>query len=240
MKRADVHAAEELIRAREHERQQAAKARCSALLAPSSHLLKGHAETPLLTCLQGCKMQSFSSFWRRVLPSLNWTIHTGLLRAFEIREVNAVLTRRCHFIILANTHAHPAVTADAQGSTLDGLVSGIVGVPTHAARHPMCRMAELNRKRELNAAAELKRAEIILARRYAHQAMLAKFLRTAAQPQLLWAPAKHCADTILLEEQRQLELAVWMVRTAGITFLQTQEQQHLPSITHVMVTSQHR
>ena len=72
-------------------------------------------------------------------------------------------------------------------------------------------MAELNRKRELNAAAELKRAEIILARRYTHQAMLAKFLRTAAQPQLLWAPAKHCADTILLEEQRQLELAVWMV-----------------------------
>lgn len=72
-------------------------------------------------------------------------------------------------------------------------------------------MAELNRKRELNAAAELKRAEIILARRYTHQAMLAKFLRTAAQPQLLWTPAKHCADTILLEEQRQLELAVWMV-----------------------------
>ena len=75
----------------------------------------------------------------------------------------------------------------------------------------MRRMAELNRKRELNAAAELKRAEIILAKRYAHQAMLAKFLRTAAQPRLLWAPAKHCADTILLEEQRQLELAVWMV-----------------------------
>ncbi len=76
----------------------------------------------------------------------------------------------------------------------------------------VCRMGELNRKRELNAAAELKRAEIILARRYTHQAMLAKFLRTAAQPQLLWTPAKHCADTILLEEQRQLELAVWMVR----------------------------
>lgn len=78
----------------------------------------------------------------------------------------------------------------------------------------MRRMAELNRKRELNAAAELKRAEIILAKRYAQQAMLAKFLRTAAQPPLLWTPAKHCADTILLEEQRQLELAVWMVRNA--------------------------
>ena len=77
-------------------------------------------------------------------------------------------------------------------------------------------MAELNRKRELNAAAELKRAEIILARRYTHQAMLAKFLRTAAQPQLLWTPAKHCADTILLEEQRQLELAVWMVSSCDV------------------------
>ena len=99
---------------------------------------------------------------------------------------------------------------------LESLIGGIVKSATHAARHPTCRMAELNRKRELNAAAELKRAEIILARRYAHQAMLAKFLRTASQPQLLWAPAKHCADTILLEEQRQLELAVWMVRTIGI------------------------
>lgn len=80
-------------------------------------------------------------------------------------------------------------------------------------------MAELNHKRELNAAAELKRAEIILARRYTHQAMLAKFLRTVAQPQLLWTPAKHCADTILLEEQRQLELAVWMVSSCHVRSL---------------------
>ena len=74
-----------------------------------------------------------------------------------------------------------------------------------------CRIAELNRKRELNAAAELKRMEIAVAKRYTHQAMLAKSLITAAKPALLWRPAKHCADTILLEEQRQLELSVWMV-----------------------------
>jgi hypothetical protein len=53
--------------------------------------------------------------------------------------------------------------------------------------------------------------EIALAHRYARQALLAKFLRTAAKPPLFWKPAKHCADTILLEEQRQLDLAVWMV-----------------------------
>ncbi|BDA40727.1 probable pinin at C-terminar half [Coccomyxa sp. Obi] len=72
------------------------------------------------------------------------------------------------------------------------------------------RIAELNRKRELNAAAELKRMEIAVAKRYSHRAMLAKFLCTAAKPALLWKPAKHCADTILLEEQRQLDLSVWM------------------------------
>lgn len=75
-----------------------------------------------------------------------------------------------------------------------------------------CRIAELNRKRELNAAAELKRMEIAVAKRYSHRAMLAKFLCTAAKPALLWKPAKHCADTILLEEQRQLDLSVWVVR----------------------------
>ena len=114
--------------------------------------------------------------------------------------------------------------AAVQGCTLGELVNSIVGSPNHVARLSVCRMAELNRKRELNAAAELKRAEIILAKRYAHQAMLAKFLRTASQPQLLWAPAKHCADTILLEEQRQLELAVWMVRTVGIPVTSLRKQ----------------
>lgn len=74
-----------------------------------------------------------------------------------------------------------------------------------------CRIAELNRKRELNAAAELKKMEIALAKRYTHQAALHRFLCTAAKPALLWMPAKHCADTILLEEQRQLDLRVWMV-----------------------------
>ncbi len=74
-------------------------------------------------------------------------------------------------------------------------------------------MEELNRKRKLNAAAEVKRAEIALAQRYGRQAALARFLRTAAQPRLHWAPARHCADTILLQEQAQLELAVWLVRT---------------------------
>ena len=34
------------------------------------------------------------------------------------------------------------------------------------------RMAELNRKRELNAAAEVKRAEIALAKRYTHQVLV--------------------------------------------------------------------
>ncbi|KAK9916843.1 hypothetical protein WJX75_007714 [Coccomyxa subellipsoidea] len=77
------------------------------------------------------------------------------------------------------------------------------------------RIAELNRKRELNAAAELKRMEIAVAKRYTHQAMLANFLCTAAKPALLWRPAKHCADTILLEEQRQLELSVWMEHEKG-------------------------
>ncbi len=81
----------------------------------------------------------------------------------------------------------------------------------------LCRIAELNRKRELNAAAELKRMEIALAHKYARQALLAKFLRTAAQPPLFWRPAKHCADTILLEEQRQLDLSVWLVGTLQST-----------------------
>jgi hypothetical protein len=73
-------------------------------------------------------------------------------------------------------------------------------------------MAELNRKRELNAAAEVKRGELALAKRYAHQARLAAFLRTAAAPRLFWQPARHCADTILLQEQAQLDLSVWLVR----------------------------
>ena len=73
-------------------------------------------------------------------------------------------------------------------------------------------MEELNRKRKLNAAAEVKRAEIALAQRYGHQVALARFLRTAAQPRLYWSPARQCADTILLQEQSQLELAVWLVR----------------------------
>ncbi len=63
------------------------------------------------------------------------------------------------------------------------------------------------------AAADAKRLEIRTAQRMQRAAELAAFLKTAtAQPPLLWLPARHCEDTLLLLEQRQVDLAAWQAR----------------------------
>ncbi len=79
----------------------------------------------------------------------------------------------------------------------------------------MRRAGEIQRKRELMAAADAKRLEIRTAQRMQRAAELAAFLKTAtAQPPLLWLPARHCEDTLLLLEQRQVDLAAWQARHA--------------------------
>jgi len=86
-----------------------------------------------------------------------------------------------------------------------------VGALTRAGR----RAGEIQRKRELMAAADAKRLEIRTAQRMQRAAELAAFLKTAtAQPPLLWLPARHCEDTLLLLEQRQVDLAAWQARPA--------------------------
>ena len=71
----------------------------------------------------------------------------------------------------------------------------------------------MQRKRELMAAADAKRLEIRTAQRVRHHVKLATFLKTVtAQPPLLWLPARHTGDTLLLLEQRQVDLAVWQAR----------------------------
>ena len=80
-----------------------------------------------------------------------------------------------------------------------------------------CRLGEVQRKRELMAAADAKRLEIRTAQRARHHVKLAAFLKTAtAQPPLLWLPARHCGDTLLLLEQRQVDLAVWQARMSWL------------------------
>ena len=80
----------------------------------------------------------------------------------------------------------------------------------------MNRTEEIQRKRELMAAADAKRLEIRTAQRMRRHVKLAAFLQTAtAQPPLLWLPARHCEDTLLLLEQRQVDLAVLQVGPAA-------------------------
>ena len=75
---------------------------------------------------------------------------------------------------------------------------------------------EIQRKRELMAAADATRLEIRTAQRMRRHVKLAAFLQTAtAQPPLLWLPARHCEDTLLLLEQRQVDLAVLQARPAA-------------------------
>ena len=81
----------------------------------------------------------------------------------------------------------------------------------------------MQRKRELMAAADAKRLEIRTAQRVRHHVKLAAFLKTVtAQPPLLWLPARHCGDTLLLLEQRQVDLAVWQARLVWLPSCATQ------------------
>lgn len=75
-----------------------------------------------------------------------------------------------------------------------------------------CRLEEINRKRELDVKLQAKRHEILVAQKLERESKLGIWLRTAAQPSLLWLPKFHNEDTQLLLEQRQADLEVWKVR----------------------------
>ena len=77
----------------------------------------------------------------------------------------------------------------------------------------------MHRKRELTAAADVKRAEITAAVRIAREGALAAFLKTAARPAVLWLPQKHCPDTELLAAQRQQDFEAFAVRMAPFSFI---------------------
>lgn len=73
------------------------------------------------------------------------------------------------------------------------------------------RQAEINKKRELSALADIKRLEIMTAERLQHRGTLANFIRTAATPPLHWLPAAHNEATEQLLDQQQDKLAEWKV-----------------------------
>lgn len=71
------------------------------------------------------------------------------------------------------------------------------------------KQAEINKKRELSALADIKRLEIMTAERLQHRGILANFIRTAATPPLHWLPAAHNDATERLMAQQQDKLAEW-------------------------------
>lgn len=74
------------------------------------------------------------------------------------------------------------------------------------------RLEEINRKRELDIRLQAKRHEILVAQKLERESRLGVWLKSAAQPSLLWLPKFHNEDTQLLLEQRQADLEAWKVR----------------------------
>ena len=80
-----------------------------------------------------------------------------------------------------------------------------------------CRQAEIGKKRELNAQADIKRLEIMVAQRIRHHVKLAQFLRTKAGPPLLWLPKSRLDATDKLLEEQQTILQLWQVRYCNLS-----------------------
>ena len=76
----------------------------------------------------------------------------------------------------------------------------------------MCRVAEINKKRELDHQLQAKEYEISMAKRLALELKNSSWLKTATSPGLLWLPKHHNDNTTLLLEQRSIELEAWKVR----------------------------
>ena len=78
----------------------------------------------------------------------------------------------------------------------------------------LCRLAEINKARELDIKLQVKEKEIALALKVEREMKLTQWLKTAARPPLLWLPAVHTEDTKLLLDQRLTDVTAWRVRTA--------------------------
>ena len=76
---------------------------------------------------------------------------------------------------------------------------------------PLHRVAEINRKKELDAKLRAKEQQILLAHKIERELKLGGWLKTAAHPPVLWLPKLHSEDTQLLLEQRQTDLDAWKV-----------------------------
>ncbi|KAK9858392.1 hypothetical protein WJX84_003918 [Apatococcus fuscideae] len=74
------------------------------------------------------------------------------------------------------------------------------------------RQAEIDKKRDLNAQADIKRLEIMVAQRIRHHVKLAQFLRTKAGPPLLWLPKTRLEATDALLEEQQTLLQLWQAQ----------------------------
>ena len=75
-----------------------------------------------------------------------------------------------------------------------------------------CRQSEVNKKRELNMQADVKRAEIACVHKILHRSKIANFIQTSASPPLCWLPGKHNTATQALLQQEQAKLDVYKVR----------------------------
>lgn len=73
------------------------------------------------------------------------------------------------------------------------------------------RLAEINRKRELDLKLQAKEREMNLALKVEREMKLTQWLKTGARPPLLWLPKTHNEDTRLLMEQRLTDVSAWRV-----------------------------
>ena len=83
-------------------------------------------------------------------------------------------------------------------------------MPYEAQLH-LARLAEINKKRELDLKFQAKEREIGLALRVQQEMKLTTWLKTATRPPLLWLPRTHNEETKLLLEQRLKDVTAWKV-----------------------------
>ena len=94
-------------------------------------------------------------------------------------------------------------------------------------RRRFSRLAEINKKRELDLKFQAKEREIGLALRVQQEMKLTTWLKTGTHPPLLWLPKSHSEDTKLLLEQRLTDVTAWRVHTSALgNVLLTQQFQH--------------
>lgn len=69
----------------------------------------------------------------------------------------------------------------------------------------------MDRRRQLNNDAELKRLELIYALREGVESKAALWLKTTASPPVLWLPLAHTATTHRMLEDRHTQYEAWKV-----------------------------